>query len=338
MISAAIKPPPRFLPLATSFARLATVCLTLCASALGADANEERIDGGPEPMELTGRSDSATPADSLPAAGVEANQPADNERTSTQGKKADIEDVMQFAQNALLRINGEVEDYTCILIKREYVDGKDRGWQFMEAKIRHEKKAGDEVQVPFSVYLKFLQPKSVAGREVLYVATQNNGDLIARRGGRRNPNMTVQLMPSSPLAMEGNRYPITEIGFQTLAQRLIEMLGQEMEFRDGELQVFENAKVDNRTCTHYRLTHHKRRENLTYHMAEVSVDDELGIPIFYRAFDFPAEEGGQPVLLEQYVYQKIRVNVGLSDSDFDPENPSYGFQLHDVTEQKVTKD
>ena len=111
-----------------------------------------------------------------------------------------------------------------------------------------------------------------------------------------------------------------------------------MDCRDGELQVFENAKVDDRKCTHYRLTHHKKRENLTFHMAEVSVDDELGVPIFYRAFDFPTEEGGEPVLLEQYVYQKIKINVGLTDSDFDPDNPSYGFQLHDTAEEKITKD
>jgi hypothetical protein len=142
--------------------------------------------------------------------------------------------------------------------------------------------------------------------------------------------MTFQLDPDGVLAMEGNRYPITEFGFQNLARRLIEVLEQEMEYRDGELQVWENARVGNRTCTHFRLTHHTRRANLTYHMAEVSVDDELGVPIRYGAYDFPKQEGGEPQLLEQYIFDKIRLNVGLDDKDFDPKNPDFGFQLHDV--------
>ena len=261
-----------------------------------------------------------------------------NRRAENARKKGSLEDVLAFAQRALDRIDQDVHDYTCILIKRERVDGEDRGWQFMEAKIRHRQKDGDQIKVPFSVYLKFLQPKSLAGREVIYVETRDNGDLVARRGGRRSPNMTLRLMPTSPLAMEGNRYPITEIGFQTLAQRLIEVLNKEMEYRDGDIQVFENAKVGDRKCTHYRLVHHKKRPNLTYYMAEVSVDDELGVPIFYRAFDFPREEGGEPVLLEQYVYQNVKLNVGLTDHDFDPDNPAYQFQLHDDTDEKVTKD
>jgi len=138
--------------------------------------------------------------------------------------------------------------------------------------------------------------------------------------------------------MEGNRYPITEIGFRTLAKRLIEVLAQELEYRDGDVRVFENAKVGDRRCTHYRLTHHKRRPNLTYHMAEVSVDDELGVPIFYRAFDWPVEEGGQPILLEQYIYQDIRLNIGLTDEDFDPENPEYNFSLRDRLEDRDSLD
>jgi hypothetical protein len=134
------------------------------------------------------------------------------------------------------------------------------------------------------------------------------------------------------MAMEGNRYPITEMGFQNLAVRLIEVLEQESQHRDGELQVWENAMVGDRLCTHFRLTHNQRREGLTYHMAEVSVDNQLGVPIRYGAYDFPRQEGGPPQLLEQYIFTDIQLNVGLSDEDFDPRNPAYQFQLHDTVE------
>ena len=329
--------------------RLATVCaavLTAC-SLRWCTAEDERIDRrGAEQQETTGRRMPPRREDQNSGdenSDVEASDESlSGKKASGHGKKAELEDVMKFAQDAYTRIDAEIDDYACLLIRRERVDGKDRGWQFMEAKIRHERKDEDKVTVPFSVYLRFLQPRSVAGREVLYVQNQNHGDLIARRGGTRSPNVTVQLIPTSPLAMEGNRYPITEIGFQTLAKRLIEVLSQELEYRDGDLRVFENAKVGDRQCTHYRLTHHKRRPNLTYHMAEVSVDDELGVPIFYRAYDWPTTDGGKPVLLEQYIYKDIRINIGLTDEDFDPKNPEYHFSLHDENEdqgeEQVTKD
>ena len=67
-------------------------------------------------------------------------------------------------------------------------------------------------------------------------------------------------------------------------------------------------------------------------MAEVSVDDELKIPIYFRSFDWPAEEGGQPRLLEEFFYRNVKLNVGLTDRDFDRQNPDYHFQkLEEVT-------
>ncbi|MFO7904004.1 MAG: DUF1571 domain-containing protein [Planctomycetota bacterium] len=264
---------------------------------------------------------------------------ADNPEVSAiPSQDAELTDVMEFAKTAYARIDEDIDDYTCVLYKRERVDGKVLGWQSMAVKIRHQKMEGDELKVPFSVYMRFLAPSKVAGREVLYVENKNNGDLIARRGGRRSPNVTFQLIPESPLAMLDNRYPITEIGFKNLAKRLIEVLEQELDSGDGELKVWENAKIGDRECTHYRLTHDAPRPDLTYHMAEVSVDEELEIPIRYGAYDFPREEGGKPQVLEQYVYTQVRINVGLTDEDFDPDNPDYEFQLYDGLEDKLTQD
>ncbi len=243
-------------------------------------------------------------------------------------RKATLEEVLAFARAAQMRIENDIQDYTCRLYKREYVDGEVMPWQLLEAKVRHPRKE-DGKEVPFSVFIRFLKPDRLEGRTVIYVRGRYNGDLIARRGGQRSPNMTFQLLPTGPLAMDGNRYPITEMGFQNLAVRLIEVLEQETKYRDGELQIWENALVGDRVCTHFRLTHRQHREGLTYHMAEVSVDDELGVPIRYGAYDFPKQEGGTPQLLEQYIFTNVQLNVGLTDKDFDPRNPEYQFQLLD---------
>ena len=34
---------------------------------------------------------------------------------------------------------------------------------------------------------------------------------------------------------------------------------------------------------------------------------------------------GEPVLEEEYTYTDVRVNVGLTDLEFDPDNPEYDF-------------
>jgi hypothetical protein len=243
--------------------------------------------------------------------------------------------VLDFAQDAATRIETEIKDYSCILVKRERVEGQVGSYQYMRVKIRHERKEGNNVVVPFSVFLSFLKPERMIGREVLFIQNQNQGDLIARRGGRRSPNMTVQMPPDSPLAMDGNRYPVTEIGFQNLTKRLIEVLENEQKYNDCVIDIFPDAKVDGRKCTHFRLTHHTRRPDLTYCKAEVSVDDELGIPVYYRAFDWPAKEGEPLRLHEEYFYKSVKLNVGLTDTDFAVDNPEYHFQLRDKTDEAI---
>jgi len=238
--------------------------------------------------------------------------------------------VLDFARTAQRRIENDIQDYTCSLVKRERVDGMLGGSQGMHVKIRHERKSGESVTVPFSVFLQFLKPEKLAGREVLFVANQNQGDLIARRGGRRSPNMTIQLPVDSPMAMDGNRYPIVEIGFHNLTMRLIEVLEKEQAQGDGKIDIYLGAKVNGRPCTHFRLTQDEKRPGLTYHQAEVSVDEELGLPILFRSFDWPPKEGDEPLLLEEYFYKDVKLNVGLSDRDFDVNNPDYHFQMRDL--------
>ena len=113
------------------------------------------------------------------------------------------------------------------------------------------------------------------------------------------------------------------------------MLENEQTYNDSVIDIFPDAKVDGRKCTHFRLTHHTRRPDLTYCTAEVSVDDELGIPVYYRAFDWPAKEGEPLRLHEEYFYKSVKLNVGLTDADFAVDNPEYHFQLRDKSDEAI---
>ena len=54
-----------------------------------------------------------------------------------------------------------------------------------------------------------------------------------------------------------------------------------------------------------------------YHRAEFFVDDEYHLPIRVVAYDWPLDEGAPPQLLAEFTYTKVKINVGLTDQDFD---------------------
>ena len=93
----------------------------------------------------------------------------------------------------------------------------------MFTKVRNRKHENGIIKVPFSVYLNFLKPATVKGREVIFFECSNNGNITAHEGGMRGRFLpTMSLDPHGMLAMQGQRYPITDFGFENLVVKLIE--------------------------------------------------------------------------------------------------------------------
>jgi hypothetical protein len=228
-----------------------------------------------------------------------------------------LQAALDLAQRGLSELRGKIQDYSCTVVKRERIDGKLGDHEYMFAKIRHE---------PFSVYLYFLAPDAVKGQEVIYVDGKNDGNMLAHAGsGVRAMVGTVSLKPQSMLAMQGNRYAITEIGVENLARRLVEVAEHDKQFGECEVNFYPNAKVNGRVCTCVQVVHPVPRRNFRFHLARVFIDDEYTIPVRYEAYDWPQEAGGQPVLMEEYTYMNVKVNNGFTDADFDPKNTAYKF-------------
>ena len=228
-----------------------------------------------------------------------------------------LQPALDLAQQGLVKINANIRDYSCTIVKRERIDGKLGEHEYMFCKIR---------QQPFSVYLYFLGPDAVKGQEVLYVAGSNEGNMLAHAGsGVRAMVGTVSLKPQSMLAMAGNRYPVTEIGVENLAKRLVEVAEHDKQFGECDVNFYPNAKVNGRICTCVQVVHPVPRRNFRFHLARVFIDDELTVPIRYEAYDWPQEAGGQPVLLEEYTYMNVKTNNGFTDADFDAKNTAYKF-------------
>ena len=228
---------------------------------------------------------------------------------------------LRWAHDMEKHIDKDIKDYTCTMVKRERIEGKLGEPEYIAAKIRHQ---------PFSVYMCFLKPESKKGQEAIYVAGQNGGNLIGHGVGIAKIIGKVSIAPTSAMAMKDNRYPITEAGFKNLTKRLIEVGENDAKFGECEVNFYKNAKINDgnssRVTTCIQVTHPVPRQNFIFHMARIFIDDELNFPIRYEAYDWPAKTGGKPELLEEYTYLNLKLNVGLTDADFDPNNPNYQFK------------
>ena len=233
--------------------------------------------------------------------------------------------LIRFAQNRLKTLDDEIHDYTCTLVKRERIDDRLRDHEHMLMKLRHERNEKGK-KVPFSVYLRYLAPDEIKDREVIYAQGLNRNKIVVWRGGPRLAYVTTAVAPDSEIALKWGHYPITEIGMKTLTKRLIEMGKQEMAHNECKVDYIEGAKINGRSCLMVQLTHPVQRPHFRYYMARVFIDDKLKLPVRYASYDWPAKEGEDPPLIEEYSYVDLKLNVGLKDRDFDYHNPAYRFR------------
>lgn len=274
-----------------------------------------------EPMPLAAQ---ASPADTptQPAAPAPDVAPA----TASTAPEHPLEPAIRMAREGLVHIRENVRDYSCTLVKRERINGQLNEYEYMFTKVRNRKIVDGRVVVPFSVYMYFLKPTNIKGREVVYVEGQNNGKMMAHEGGTAGAWLpSIWLRPDGPLAMRGNLYPITDVGVENLVLKLIERGEREKQYGECQVTFHKNAKVNGRVCTLLQVMHPEKRDHFEFYMAQIFIDDEYNVPIRYAAYSWPTEPGGRPEVIEEYTYLNLKLNVGLTDADFDHTNPDYGF-------------
>jgi hypothetical protein len=237
-----------------------------------------------------------------------------------------LDRALDLARTSLVGCRANVNDYTATLIKRERIGDTLGEHEFMQVKVRNRKQSGGQMTQPLSVYIRFLKPSSVKGREVIYVEGKNEGNLIAHEGGFKGRFLpTVTIPPTGMLAMRGQRYPMTEVGVENLIVKLIERGQKARQQSDVQCEFRKNARVKDRICTVLQVTSPTKVEGLDFYQAQVFIDDQLSLPIRYIAYDWPKRTGAPLEVIEEYNYLDLKVNVGLTDADFDPYNADYNF-------------
>lgn len=238
---------------------------------------------------------------------VDAKVNGDDVAAADTAKAHPLDAEIDDAKTRLASLERRVQDYSCRFIKRERVGGELRDHEIIDMKVRHE---------PFSVHMKFLKPDNVKGQIVAYIEGKNEGKMIAKPVGFKSVLGPISLRPDGPLAMEGQRYPITHVGFVNLTKELIKVAENDRKYGECKVAHYKGAKIGNRTCTVTEVIHPVRRKAFRFYRARVFVDDELNLPIRFVSWTWPTEEDGKPVLEEEYTYTNVKLNRGYTDADF----------------------
>ena len=250
-----------------------------------------------------------------------------NKRLASLSDPHPLDNHLLDAKTNLENIRQQLRHYTCVLVRQERLNGELKPQEFISLKIRNRRIVNGQLEVPFSVYMKFLKPSDVRGREVVYVEGENGDKMLAHEGGmKRHFLPSVWLKPDGTIVMRQNRYPLTEVGIENLAFRILDR-GTAGRNAGGTCLVKRtpDSKVNGRVCTCVEVTVSPDNRAFGAHRMQVFTDDELQIPIRYVAYDWPTDDGGCGDILEQYTYVKLKSNIGLTDEDFNHKNPQYDF-------------
>jgi hypothetical protein len=240
------------------------------------------------------------------------------QRHQAEGINATVTAYMRWLAANAKRIR-EIKDYSMRLLKTERVAGKVWPTEIADVKVRHQ---------PFSVYMAYSEPKGLKGQEAIFVDGKNEGRIVGHTGGILSLVGTLRILPTSPRAMQGNRHPITEIGLAHMVEEAVRNVpvDQEKGYTDFEFKLDE--MVEGKSCTCF-IVKRKRSEptdhDPAFHSDWMYFDDALLLPIYYRRFEWPSKAGEEPVLVEEYTHQNLKLNNGFSDLDFDEKNPAYRY-------------
>lgn len=258
-----------------------------------------------------------------------------------------LDPLLAIAKQALANHSKEHRDYTAKLIKRERIGDKLYPESVMALKLMYRADTepsgangdanpdsdtnADVAARKVSVYLRGLEPKSQEGREVIWVEGKNDNKMTAHEAGILGM-LTVELAPNSRLAMIGNRYSITEIGLEKLLRKLIERGERDRQLGPATVRVTEDVMLGKQKCKLFEIIHESptaivdgKKVEFEFNVAKIYIDEANQVPIRYVSYAWPKTEGGELELLEDYVYEDLSFNVGLTDEDFSPKNPNYRF-------------
>lgn len=277
-------------------------------------------------------SSASNPKSSRPEGSIGQGIPSENLPTEvTPVDSHPLDAVLRLAKDAMETHKRLHRTYRATVRKRERI-GKDLGPESrMELKLRYRQEDSQSGLRQMDVYLKFLEPKSQAGRELIWKEGFNDGLMVVHEAGLLNITK-IELSPTSRLAMLGNRYPVSDIGIERLLTKLLAKGNRDRQLGDCQVNLIDSVDVAGRNCKRIEVCHPEREVTIgdktiehEFYKAIIDIDHQHGVPIRYASYMWPENSDGQPVLDEEFLYENLVINTELDDQDFDPDNPAYNY-------------
>lgn len=294
----------------------AVASIVLCACSMGTLAQEKlgepiyRVANDASAVPATPAAQAVTPVGTPVAAAAPGAEPGKFEFDLVQKPgEHPLMPVIRTVKASQQEFDRTIQDYQCQLTKQERVEGELGEKQMILLKVKDN---------PFSVYMSFLKP--FAGREVAYVAGQNEGRLVVLDAGYKRMLGKMNLDPTGTLAMKGQKHPITNIGIRNLTVKLLKMWEAETKFGECKVTTNSGPKIAGRPATMLQVVHPVPRQDFKFHVARLFIDNELKIPVHFDAFLWPEQAGAEPPLEESYTYTNLKLNNGFTAREFDANN------------------
>ena len=169
-------------------------------------------------------------------------------------------------------------------------------------------------------------PAAFRRREAIYIVGRNNGKVLTHDVGLNKLLAgTLRLDPTGVWAMEDCLHPISEAGIGPLLDTLQTRWSSELDPSESVVAFRDDQTVGTRRCTMIETTHpHQRPSSCSIGSASSSTTSSD-----CRSTSRPMTGRPSPqapaVMVEEYTYSDLRLNVGLSDLDFDASNGNYAF-------------
>ena len=202
-----------------------------------------------------------------------------------------------------------IKDYTAIFHTQERLNGK----------MTREETIAMKFRTPFSIYMKWTG-RSNYGQEILFVEGWNKNRLRVRPGGLITSLITLNLEPTSKLAMEKNRHPVTDAGLHKLMSIITENVKTGIARKEYTPKDHGTFTSFGRPVYRFEGIFNPKERKLYYgYRAIIDMDIERKIPVRVQIYDWDNN------LVENYGYEKVELNPGLTDKDFNPRNKAYRF-------------
>jgi len=215
-----------------------------------------------------------------------------------------MEKWLRQAESLLAR----TDSYTALFHKQELI----------QSNLTEEETIFLKFKKPFNVYMKWIKEPHM-GRESLYVEGFNKNRVKVRECGLAGV-MLLDLAPNGSLIIKGSRHPITDSGLEHMVRLVYENLAKgmktgEVEFRNhGWSTVYEQG-----TRKAEIIFPRDRAKGYYCYRAVLYLDTVKKLPIRVQIYDW------DNALVESYGYEALKLDAGLSETDFDPDNPEYRF-------------